>query len=116
MALLEVKNLSKSFSISKDGGWGLATKELLQVVRGVDLSIDTGEILVLVGESGCGKSTLARLVTRLTEPDSGEINFDEPHIVKWAPIKLATEGTFGVYNQLVAESLRDSNYEFIRHF
>jgi 8-oxo-dGTP pyrophosphatase MutT (NUDIX family) len=47
---------------------------------------------------------------------SGEINFDEPHIVKWAPIKLATEGTFGVYNQLVAESLRDSNYEFIRHF
>jgi ABC-type oligopeptide transport system ATPase subunit len=76
VTLLEVKNLSKSFSISKDGGWGLATKELLKVVRGVDLSIETGEILVLVGESGCGKSTLARLITRLTEPDSGEINFE----------------------------------------
>jgi ABC-type glutathione transport system ATPase component len=76
VALLEVKNLSKSFPISKDGAWGLGTKELLQVVRAVDLSIDKGEILVLVGESGCGKSTLARLITRLTEPDSGEINFE----------------------------------------
>jgi oligopeptide/dipeptide ABC transporter ATP-binding protein len=76
VALLEVKNLSKSFSISKDGGWGLRAKELLRVVRGVDLSIDKAEILVLVGESGCGKSTLARLITRLTEPDSGEINFE----------------------------------------
>jgi oligopeptide/dipeptide ABC transporter ATP-binding protein len=76
VTLLELKNLSKSFSVSKDGAWGLATKELLQVVRGVDLSIDKAEILVLVGESGCGKSTLARLVTRLTEPDSGEINFE----------------------------------------
>ena len=46
----------------------------------------------------------------------GEINYNEPHIVKWAPIKLTTEGTFGVYNQLVAESLRDAGYEFIRHF
>jgi ADP-ribose pyrophosphatase YjhB (NUDIX family) len=46
----------------------------------------------------------------------GEIKFDEPHIVKWAPIKLTTEGTFGIYNQLVAESLRDAGFEFIRHF
>jgi hypothetical protein len=40
---------------------------------------------------------------------SGEINFDEPHVVKWAPIKLATEGTFGVYNKWVQESLENAN-------
>ena len=40
---------------------------------------------------------------------SGEINFNEPHVVKWAPIKLATEGTFGVYNKWVQESLENAN-------
>ena len=88
VALLEVKNLSKSFPISKDGAWGLGTKELLQVVRAVDLSIDKGEILVLVGESGCGKSTLARLITRLTEPDSGEINFEGEDFLHLQGFKL----------------------------
>ena len=35
-----------------------------------------GETLGLVGESGCGKSTLVRLVTRLIDPQAGEIRFD----------------------------------------
>lgn len=76
MALLEVKNLSKSFTVSRDTGWGASKKEELKVVRDLSLSIDKAEILVLVGESGCGKSTLARLISRLTEPDSGEVVFD----------------------------------------
>ena len=79
MSLLLVKNLSKTFSIKKRGSL-LADK--LKVIRNLDLSIDRGEILVLVGESGCGKSTLARLITRLTEPDSGEIHFLEEDFLK----------------------------------
>jgi len=44
-----------------------------EVLRGVDLDIDQGDVEVLVGPSGSGKSTLLRCVNRLTEVDSGHI-------------------------------------------
>ena len=45
-------------------------------VDNVDLAVETGETLGIVGESGCGKSTLARLALRLIEPSDGRIEFD----------------------------------------
>jgi ABC-type oligopeptide transport system ATPase subunit len=42
-------------------------------VDGVSFSVETGETFAVVGESGCGKTTLARMLLRLIEPDSGEI-------------------------------------------
>jgi peptide/nickel transport system ATP-binding protein len=63
MALVEVESVSKRFESAEDR-W---------VVRGVSLSIVSGETLGLVGESGSGKTTLARMIMGLTTPNEGSI-------------------------------------------
>jgi glutamate transport system ATP-binding protein len=48
----------------------------LHVLRDVDLTVDRGEVVVVIGPSGSGKSTLCRVVNRLEPIDNGEIHFD----------------------------------------
>src|SRR5258707_372676 len=50
-------------------------------VDGVSFSVESGETFAVVGESGCGKTTLARMLLRLIEPDSGEVQFDGQNLV-----------------------------------
>ena len=47
-----------------------------EVLRGVDLTVEQGEFVSLIGHSGCGKSTLLNLVAGLTKPDAGRILLD----------------------------------------
>ena len=71
--LLDVKGLKKYFPVRK----GLF-KRLVGHVKAVDdvnLFINEGETLGLVGESGCGKTTTGRSILRLIEPSSGDIHF-----------------------------------------
>ena len=66
-ALLEVRGLRKTFGRGRGA---------LPAVRGVDLDVQPGETVGVVGESGCGKTTLARMVAGLTPATGGQIRFD----------------------------------------
>jgi oligopeptide/dipeptide ABC transporter ATP-binding protein len=69
--ILEVRGLQVSFEAGLFRG-GHAVRAL----AGVDLAVEPGDTLGLVGESGCGKTTLARCILHLQEPSAGCILFD----------------------------------------
>ena len=66
MPMLEVKDIRKAF----DG---------LQVLDGVDLSVEKGDVIAILGPSGSGKTTLLRCLNFLETADSGELIFDGEH-------------------------------------
>ncbi len=61
--ILRIRGLSKSYGP-------------LRVLRGLDLDVDTGEKVAIIGPSGSGKSTLLRLLMTLEQPDGGQIEID----------------------------------------
>jgi nitrate/nitrite transport system ATP-binding protein len=66
MAILELKGVSKGYG---QGG------DRTQVLSDIDLSIDKGEFVALVGYSGAGKTTLVSLIAGLLSPDTGSVHF-----------------------------------------
>ena len=60
MSILEVKNLKKNFGS-------------LEVLKGIDFSLEKGEALAMIGASGSGKTTLLRCLNFLEMPDNGVI-------------------------------------------
>ena len=72
--LLDAKDVRKYFPMR--AGLLRRTVAHIHAVDGVDLQVQRGETVGLVGESGCGKSTLGRTLLRLVEPTSGTITFE----------------------------------------
>ncbi len=72
--LLQVRDLVKEFPVRSS--IVRRTVGLIQAVSGVSFDLDAGETLGLVGESGCGKSTTGRMVLRLLDVTSGQVEFD----------------------------------------
>ncbi|TIH18443.1 amino acid ABC transporter ATP-binding protein [Marinifilum sp. JC120] len=61
--MIEIKNLHKSFG-------------KLEVIKGIDLKVESGEVVCIIGPSGSGKSTVLRCINKLEEPTSGTIIVD----------------------------------------
>ena len=78
-ALVEVKDLAKTFEVSAPWLNRVVERKprlFVHAVDGVSFSIERGRTLALVGESGCGKSTVARLLVGLYAPTRGTVRFD----------------------------------------
>ena len=68
--MIDAKDVTRNFTISRGMFRG---KQQLKAVNGVDLTVERGEVLALVGESGCGKTTLAKVLLGLLPQTSGTV-------------------------------------------
>jgi multiple sugar transport system ATP-binding protein len=77
MARLVLEKVAKNFSGAR--------REKIGAVRGLDLTVEDGQLLVIVGPSGCGKTTTLRLIAGLETPDAGNILLDGKSLAGVAP-------------------------------
>lgn len=80
MALIEIKNVKKQYSSGDD---------VVEALRGVNISIEAGEFITIMGQSGSGKSTLLSLLGGMNHPSSGEVEMAGVDIYQLPSEKLA---------------------------
>ena len=74
--MIEIKGIKKSFGS-------------LEVLKGIDLNIEKGEVVSIVGPSGAGKTTLLQIIGTLDRPDAGTVFVDSVDVTKLSQKKLA---------------------------
>ena len=74
--MIEIKDIKKSFGS-------------LQVLKGIDLNIQKGEVVSIVGPSGAGKTTLLQIIGTLDRPDSGSVYVDNVDVTQLSQKKLS---------------------------
>ncbi len=80
MALIEIRNVKKHY---RDGD------DVVEALRGVDISIEAGEFITIMGQSGSGKSTLLSVLGGMNHPTSGEVEMAGVHLYQLPGEKLA---------------------------
>ncbi len=80
MALIEIKNVKKLYS---------SGDEVVEALRGVDISIEAGEFITIMGQSGSGKSTLLSVLGGMNHPTSGEVEMAGVKLYQLGGEKLA---------------------------
>ena len=96
MSLLSIEALQVSY-----GG--------IRAVKGIDLAVDAGELVCLIGANGAGKSTTLRAITGLVHPTAGAVRYDGADISRLKPHQIARQGLAlvpegrGVFAQLTIE-------------
>ena len=83
--ILSIRGLTKNYELSSAFFRG---KDVVHAVDSVNLEVQEGETLGIVGESGCGKSTLGRMIVRLEDPTDGVILFEGKDLAKVSKKKL----------------------------
>jgi len=86
-AMLEVSDLRKGFG---------SGRRRLEVLKGINMSVEKGELVSLMGPSGCGKSTLLNIIGGLLEADSGNISLDSFDYGTKSPSKVVDVRRNGV--------------------
>lgn len=85
--VIQAKDITRTFMISS----GIfSSKKPLHAVNGVNLTVERGEVLALVGESGCGKTTLAKMLLGLMPPTGGKIELDRRPVVDIPRLEMAS--------------------------
>lgn len=74
--MIDIKGITKSFGS-------------LQVLKGIDLHIDKGEVVSIVGPSGAGKTTLLQIIGTLDKPDKGSVMIDNTDVSQLSEKRLA---------------------------
>lgn len=80
MALIEIKNVQKQYSSGDD---------IVEALRGVDISIEAGEFITIMGQSGSGKSTLLSVLGGMNHPTAGEVEMAGVKLYQLPGEKLA---------------------------
>ncbi|MBJ3778382.1 ABC transporter ATP-binding protein [Acuticoccus mangrovi] len=70
---LETRAVTRDYDV---GATFFGKRRVVHALKGIDLTLERGKTLAIVGESGCGKSTLARIIAMIDPPTSGELLID----------------------------------------
>ena len=96
MAFMSLKDIDVSYDKKK------------QILKGLNLDVEKGELVSLLGPSGCGKTTTLRILGGFTSPDTGRVLFDGQDITKLPPNKRQLNTVFQKYALFPHMSIADN--------